>query len=683
MLKPDQAQARLHAFLKPDGKGRRLERAKTLPAPLKEIALALHGLDAEGKSFKDTRTHQEAQGLAMERLESLTGEERAALFESLFPGIARHVEGAWQLFARLPYQTGHVRKAFRARDVGPLVNAARKNWLLRMLKLTQGYEQDVAWYTAWAPYLNQGWGADPLGILFAAAIEAGGAEGEAVFNILLDSARGEHEIGAMGRHVSRALLVASRPEGWEFIEKMLLAAQRQEGLRQVILEAIDEAHPQAFRRMLRLIIANDLLRFSATVRAVYVWFGFDPEAVNVRQGSEMLQQVARCLEDADARAAALCGEDSQLRFLALWTLAFEDAGAAIGPAAQMLADPKAEHRLAAVRLLALLGLPAAQKTLLVALEDPDLRVVEAAFTVFRYGVDASLQGTDLFERLERLLPRFPKERQSEVAAALAIHLGDRSPKRLLPYLSLMEPYLRRSLAQMLAKEGETDAECRETLFALTGDPSPDVRECTLKIIAQYRITEAEVQKVERLLTRKASDLRRGVLSLLMKQDDTHALTSADRLLAAGDAGQRLAGLELLREMTKAGRAPDRCRQRAARYLEERPLRTGAEEELIAAFLTPETEVPTQENGLGLYDPAQRTQPVTPCVIPGLAFATEASVALLQSLDEVIHAHRESPVVLTEWSGRGEQMLGNLNWQFPGPRMQTSLEVDIARLPLVD
>jgi len=57
------------------------------------------------------------------------------------------------------------------------------------------------------------------------------------------------------------------------MEKFLLAAQRQEGLRQVILETVDEAHPDAFRRMLRLILDNELLRFSATLRAMDVWFG--------------------------------------------------------------------------------------------------------------------------------------------------------------------------------------------------------------------------------------------------------------------------------------------------------------------------------------------------------------------------------------------------------------------------
>ena len=43
-----------------------------------------------------------------------------------------------------------------------------------------------------------------------------------IFAILIASAKGEHEIGAMGRHVVRSLLLANRPEGWEFVEKLLI-----------------------------------------------------------------------------------------------------------------------------------------------------------------------------------------------------------------------------------------------------------------------------------------------------------------------------------------------------------------------------------------------------------------------------------------------------------------------------
>ena len=56
----------------------------------------------------------------------------------------------------------------------------------------------------------------------------------------------------MGRHVIGALVGSACTEGWEFVEKLLLAVQREEGLRQAILESIDEGHPDAFTRFYAL-----------------------------------------------------------------------------------------------------------------------------------------------------------------------------------------------------------------------------------------------------------------------------------------------------------------------------------------------------------------------------------------------------------------------------------------------
>src|SRR5205823_6369706 len=67
----------------------------------------------------------------------------------------------------------------------------------------------------------------------------------------------------------------------------------------------DETHPSAFRRMLRLILDNDLIRFSATMRAVDVWFGFGWEAASTRTATAILAQFLQFLEDPEERDAAM------------------------------------------------------------------------------------------------------------------------------------------------------------------------------------------------------------------------------------------------------------------------------------------------------------------------------------------------------------------------------------------
>src|SRR5919201_1067116 len=177
-------------------------------------------------------------------LDEMRAAERTALFAALFPRLGAHLERLWTIGRGLPYQSGGLRRSFRSPS-DPLVT--RPSRLARL----EGV----------------------LHALLAAVIEGGGREADDIFGHLVATTRGATDPGSMGRHVTRALLTASRPEGWAAVEQLLLAAQREEGLRQVVLESVDEAQPEAFRRMLRLIAAHDLGRFSATSRAMTVWLG--------------------------------------------------------------------------------------------------------------------------------------------------------------------------------------------------------------------------------------------------------------------------------------------------------------------------------------------------------------------------------------------------------------------------
>ena len=269
MLKPEQVEERLKSFAGPRANARRIECLDRLPENLRGIGRTLLKADQaagpqSGGSAAQSRREQASIVAALARIESLPEGDRSLLFSALCAPIGETVDAAWRLFDRLPYQHGWALKAFRSSNSRATGAGARTAWLSDLLEIIAPYDEDVEWLATWAPYLHY-MAPDAIGVLCAAAIARGGEEAERIFRILVDSARSEHEIGAMGRHVTRGLLLASRPEGWEFIERLLLAAQRQEGLRQVILETVDEAHPEAFRRMLRLILDVDPEATASTV----------------------------------------------------------------------------------------------------------------------------------------------------------------------------------------------------------------------------------------------------------------------------------------------------------------------------------------------------------------------------------------------------------------------------------
>jgi hypothetical protein len=336
-------------------------------------------------------------------LRGISEAEWERLVGTLLPQLAPSAHSAWRALARRPFQEGTMRRPFRAPHSAATQAEVRGRWLLSVTLLLGEYEEDIRWVAERGAHLAGWTGGAELGWLLAGAIDLGGETGDAVLSILQASALGEHETGRMGRHVTQALMSCERPEAWEFIERLLLAAQRQEGLRQAILEAVDEAHPECFRRMLRLIREHDLSRFSSLVRAADTWFGFAWDGASGLKLSEVLERVLLYLEDPAARDAALAGEDAEAAYLALWCIAFEDVEAAITPAAALLAAESAELRFAGAHLLAQSRWPAALPPLVEALADADLRVAARALDAFGGNATRQVDGALLFERLEGLM----------------------------------------------------------------------------------------------------------------------------------------------------------------------------------------------------------------------------------------------------------------------------------------
>ncbi len=698
MLNPEIAQARLKEYQITDWQTIRLAKLVKLPAKLRSIGCGIFGHDDKGKPFK-----RDESATAIEQNINSLGElkpvDRLKIFTILFPQFAPTVEATWQSFPNWTYQMGYSRRSFRA----PTADAylpKRGWWFQRLLAVVKGYDVDLPWLASWCPYL--GYNGDILGYLFAVAIDTGDELGREIFDLLIASAKGEHEIGAMGRHVTRSLLLANRPEGWEFVEKLLVAAQRQEGLRQTILECVDEAHPIAYQRMLKLILDENLIRFAATLRAVDVWFGFDLDVLQEKQARAIVAQVLEFLTDANQQQAALASDDAQTVYLALWSIAFTDAIQAIEAAKTLLQHPQASHRLVAIHCLNQLDLLPARLVILSAIEDPDDRVAWLALQSIEHP-DEELLVTlpEMFDRLTAILPRWaakPKQlpelvwnwvlltaSQEKLVEILFNYLDKRSPKLMIPYLGICDANMRSSIVGALAQVQPLDAEIRKTLLNLTGDTSSYVRQEVMEVLRKCEIDRDEVTYLIGLLTRKSSDLRQGILGLLLKQSDEDAIESARLLLAAKDKLQHQAGLELVAELVKGNRLMSECQSIAQTYQTTRGDKiTTAETQLLERIFARESQPATLRDALGLVNLADLyvPKPVT-CTNP-VELNTVAAKSTLLAIDELIHQHRQTPIQITYHNGEiEEELLGNANWKFPLFQYNISPAENLALLPLAD
>ena len=562
-------------------------------------------------------------------LGALTDEEWRRLAQTLLPRLEPSVVCALQGLVRRPYTEGLTRRPFRTPTARATLAGMRGRWLANVALLLGDYDADIVWVAEHAAHLA-GWsGAVDLGWLLAGAIDRGGSTGDAVFDVLAATVRGDHPTSQMGRHVTQALLSCNRPDAWEIVARLLLAAQREEGLRQVILESVDEAHPAAFRRIVTVIREHNLARFSSVIRAADTWFGFLWDGTSQVKIDSLLGRVLTLLDDPAARETALNGDDAETAYLALWSVAFENVDAVVPLATKLASSSSESMRFVAAHILVQSLWSSALGVLVDLLGDADLRVAARALDGFFADRSKQVNVEKLFDRLEPLIARIPKRGQqldaivwpwwkhtlerSHVAAAMVVHAAHIPGDRLLPHVRDLHADGRaaflRSVAGLAAQRLRDQAKPkRRTLSAgertlaidFLGDASESVRSTAYNVLEPLPLESDEVERIVTLLDRKASDLRARSLSRLRALSDADLLNVADRLLADASELRRQAGLELLRDAMEKKRSLAEVRARIERYSAGRAALTKQEEAHVAAVLH-EPTVASTDDALGLID----------------------------------------------------------------------------------
>jgi uncharacterized protein DUF5724/uncharacterized protein DUF4132 len=660
VLSAEEAATRLACLQDPQWRHKALDRVRRLRRKLREPASAFLASPPAGHLPAGRRQYQERTLAAARRLDDMPGGQRAAIMEALHPGLGPALARWWADAQSRPYQRGWERRAFRAAHAPGLTVEARGSDLAALLDLLGPLTADPVWLAGWGGHLAAAGprpspGAHAIGPVLASAIELGGRCGQETLATLIAVGNGEHPAGIMGRHVIVGLLGSSRPEGWEFIERLLLAAQRQEGLRQSILEAADEAHPDAFDRILATVLDHKLLRFAATVRAAGVWLGFGAQVADIPQAEARVRKLAAFRARPAERAAALAGSDPWDVYVALCALGMRDVLATMPEAQALARHPDPDVRAAALRYSAATALMGGQHVLAGALDDEDVRVASLALGLLR-SEGLRLPGT--FDALTRLIPRLPAKAravdvlgiepapvrvwQAEAARQLAGARGQRPVSVLLPWLPFMDAGGRQGVAAQIAREPVLTSELRGVLAALLGDHSPSVRRQVIQALGRTPLAPSEAPAIEALLTRTASDIRRGALTLLASLPAQAARASARRLAASADKGQQDAAAELLRVLAAA----------ASPAAASPPGTPGSAhiEDLRATLVSPQGRtVPLMPR-----PPDRRRR-----------FGDSAARRTIEALDEIAAKYRDTPVLVSSWQGSREVLFGDIRW-FPSP-----------------
>lgn len=626
------------------------------------------------------------------------GEEKAA-----------YVKYAWERIPHQMYQVSADRRSFTAPNDPEVYFVNQLNFMIYALPQTFQvtyvpktrticYDLSIAEQVRYDQVLQS----HHLYRIWAAAIDLGN---EAVLSLMEDIIFNKDTIGKVTRPIIKALLNSEKQVAWELVEKLLLAAQRQEGLRQTILESLDETGIGALKYMTKVLVDHKMTRFSSVVRAVDVWAGLGWDAEKESTVKQFLEKAHEYLETPTLIPGALKSKNNMEVYMALWAQGVYDIAATKPYLEELLATGNAEKRCLALKFAREtkyydIDMPLFYK----ALEDKEEVVLGAAVT----GINALLYGRrtyynqhfpELFDRLNAIVQRSSgKEKlftsqvfswmnisfdRNDVWQAMLQLVPDYQDRLdiMMGYYDEMNLSLREQLVRIVYPEHSAWGWKEETSKApgltpfqrnfairLLKDRGEFVVDIAFRALSKEQFSITEMPVFIELLKRKSAGGRSKAIALILRQQEAVVGAVTTQLLE-GDAEQRLAGLDIAVQLKKTNRLTKEINEWQASFKERKSI--SQREEVLLAQLSAENESGnfTEENGYGLFDPAL----ILPVVAPvagsndyyaqclqsgeyGFSMPVADIQAALKALYDLILAHGDHEYEIEQYGGNLTKVL---------------------------
>ena len=382
-----------------------------------------------------------------------------------------------------------------------------------------------------------------------------------------------------------AVFVSENKALVEMAGKLLLAAQRQEGLRQQICETMDEGSQENFEYMFKIIYDNDLIRFSSVKRALGVWTGLlgqnynNPETV----GKKELEIINKLIDNSKYTDELLKSDDNVEVYLALWYKAAQDIKIAIESMEELLKITKIHTKLLASYNLDIFQDRVYQRKIAKSVikeyskkDDSDfLKIVACYFQYLGYnyyGQNPSKTAKDLFDTIDEAKEFFEifkkvlilidgKDKAFEPIifpwvnryisrhniAAILFTIAASYPElnlknEVIPYFKSIDPYSRGGYLKLLFNKPENEDE-ELLIIKMLGESS--VTDTSNKLIRNNNLTTKYIKEIEDTLRLKTADVRRNAINLILSLGTPQILKSAENLVQAKNENKRLGGLDIL------------------------------------------------------------------------------------------------------------------------------------------
>ncbi|ALP35949.1 hypothetical protein ASL14_06975 [Paenibacillus sp. IHB B 3084] len=617
----------------------------------------------------------------------------------VFTYITEHV-------TEYPYSTGYERKPFRTSDITfhtsriykRMVQLIRMDWIGFSL-IDYLTKKD---YEHGNDYRIQ----ETISDWIAYELDNGNPQ---VLEALKGIVYGDNQTALLTRAMIKGMLLSHQEENYHMIGELLAAAKLQEGLRQSIVEQMDEGTPEALVYLLKVIIDQGFIRYSSVVRALAVWTGMGLESANQRVVRQLIEQAYEALTKSELRQEWLTSANANEVYMSLWATAVHEERDLYGQVRQVMEQGAPYQKIVALYVLS--NSENKDVRLGIAREylnetDPELQYWVLTNYTSNYFYEWVEGGTVAdrivkvvrtpllknkeerrkdFERLHALFEQMKKGESTEPSKVLdfvnVYHRSDAPIQKMLYLVSYdmdatwigeivalkdqISPDLRGELLNHFVQNPD-DTVQREFIFSSLSDKSMSIREFAVAKAHKLTLAEEEMQQMEGLLKLKTGSLRQSVIGVLLVQPDKSLNGSLERLLRAKAELQRLGGLEIL---TKIYADPERAEQ----YETLQPLAdiiqqpTAKEEQLLSKL--GQEDAYTGTNGFGLYEPAAKEawleqQPDLGDFRLSDVFvgSLEKMKQFLSGLNELVHQHRDVEYTAEYYSGYKETLLIGANFR---------------------
>ncbi|GGF11064.1 DUF4132 domain-containing protein [Flavobacterium limi] len=562
---------------------------------------------------------------------------------------AVYVKEAWNRLPQKMYQDGYARRSFRAPNHKHYLVVNQVNFLRSLLSgpSKYNYQDSTTFYYDLSiedeiRYDTEISNSDNKFMVWSAALDAGKA---GLFQLFEDIIFNKDPHGKVSRNSIKALLNSEIQENWELVEKLLLAAQRQEGLRQTVLEALDETSIEALPYMIKVIIDNKLTRFSSVVRAIDTWTGLGWESEKETTVRNIIELAYGYFTNPETIPNGIKSKNNNEVYMALWVQGVFDVEKTVPYLHELLANGTAEKKSLALKFAGETNDPYIEMPLYFkALEDDNLQVLAFALPRMNALLEANtkskfyIENTDypnFFDKVYHLAQTITEKEKTfegkvfswlnvrfekDTLFSSAINLVGDNDERLETVLNHFESFsihLREKLTRNLLgnfysysfnshqnnkdKKEPTDFQ-RSFALRILKDRGESLVASAVNVLNHLSLTEEELAGFQELFKRKNSNLKKNLTAILLKQEDKKIVNFVNQTLEKGDLEQRMSVLDLMLQLQKNNKLTDKVNDWVKDY-QQRPKITEKESKFIEQLEpSKKKDLLSAENGYGFYTP---------------------------------------------------------------------------------